>query len=123
MGDCSAWRSDNGRKQLRDFILAGRHLLGLGVASAIATQPCQCSGIDAERLDHEMACKLIARMKTFRHDIWASAVPFVAQGVVSVQNQAKGNLLAPDEHEGAAGLRRGGILAILPGACIVVLES
>ena len=43
-----------------DFVLASRFLLGLGMATTIATQPCPCSATDAEHLDHAMACKVIA---------------------------------------------------------------
>ena len=35
-----------------DFVLASRLRLGLGVATAIAPQPCQCGVTDAEHLDH-----------------------------------------------------------------------
>ena len=56
-----------------DFVLAGRHLLGLGTATTIATQPCPCGARDAEHSDHAMACKQTAGMATLRHNIWASA--------------------------------------------------
>ena len=52
-----------------DFVLAGRHLFGLGVATTVVTQPCQCGVTDAEHYDHAMVCKLTAGMSTLRHDI------------------------------------------------------
>ena len=52
-----------------EFVLTGRHLLGPGTATTIATQPCPCGAIDAEHSDHAMACKQTARMATLRHDI------------------------------------------------------
>ena len=58
-----------------DFVLAGRHLLGLGVylfttaphpqglvATTIATQPCHCGVTNAKHLDDGMACNPAAGM-------------------------------------------------------------
>ena len=108
-----------------DFVLAGRHLLGLGVDTTIATQPCHCSATDAEHLDHTMACKLTAGMATLRYDIWASdwrrAIRHAGCGTTSAEPSFS-NLLAPGQRGGAAGLRQGDILAILPGWRIVVLD-
>ena len=52
-----------------DFVLAGRHLLGIGMATTIATQPRQWGVTEAEHLGHAMVCKLTAAMAKLRHDI------------------------------------------------------
>ena len=103
-----------------DLVLAGRQLLGLGVAITLATQPCQCCVTDAEHLDHAMVCKQTAGMATVRHDIRASA--WRRAGCATSAEPSYSNLLAPGQHRGAPGLRRGDILAITPGVCIAVLH-
>ena len=107
-----------------DFVLAGRHLFGLGTATTIATQPCPCGARDAEHSDHAMACKQTAGMATLRHDIWASAWRRAIRraGCATSAEPSYSRLLAPGQRGGAAGLKRGDILAILPGGRIVVLD-
>ena len=107
-----------------DFVLAGRHLLGLGTASTIATQPCPCGVIDAEHSGHAMACKQTAGMATSRHDIWTSAWRRAIRraGCATSAEPSYSNLLAPGQCGGAAGLKRGYILVILPNGRIVVLD-
>ena len=57
-----------------DFVLAGRHLLGLGMVTT-TTQPCPCITTDAGHSmeDHVMAYKQTAGMAILRHNIRASA--------------------------------------------------
>jgi hypothetical protein len=107
-----------------DFVLAGRHLFGLGVATTVAAQPCQCGVTDAEHCDHAMVCKLTAGMATLRHDIWASAWRRAIRraGCATSAEPSYSNLVAPSQRGGAAGLKRGDILAILPGGRIAVLD-
>ena len=107
-----------------DFVLAGRHLFGLGTATVIATQPCPCGAIDAEHSDHAMACKQTARMATLRHDVWASAWRRAIHraGCATSAQPSYSNLLARGQREGAASLKRGDMLDILPGGRIVVLD-
>ena len=61
------------RLSVGDFVLDDRHLLGLGAATTIATQPCQCGVTDAEHLDRAMFCSPTARLATLRFDVWTSA--------------------------------------------------
>ena len=56
-----------------DFVIAGRHLLGLGLPTHVPLPPCLCGAGDASSMDHAMVCKLQAKMAALRHDHWASA--------------------------------------------------
>ena len=87
---------------------AGRHLLGLGVAATIATQPCHGGVKNAEHLDHAMACKLTDGMATCRNDIWAYTWRHAirrARCTISAE-PSYSKSLAPGQHEGAAGTTR-----------------
>ena len=77
-----------------DFVLAGRHLLGLGMATTIATQPCPRGATDDEHSDHAMACKQTAVMATLRHDFGLppGVVPSVVQGALRMLLQRSGKV-------------------------------
>ena len=69
-----------------------------------------------------MACKLTSGMALLRHDTWASAWSRAIRRIGCAASTETSNLLEPRQSEGASGLRRGDILAILPGGRIVVLD-
>ena len=99
------------------FVLASRHLLGLGVAATIATQPYHCGVTNAEHLDHAIACKLTnkpkyrgittAGMATVCQDIWASAWhrAILRTGFASSAELSYSKFLAHGQCGGAVGLR------------------
>ena len=63
-------------------------------------------------------------MATLSHDIWASAWRRAIHraGCANIAEPSYSNLLAPGQRGGAAGLKQGDILAILPSGRIVVLD-
>ena len=71
-----------------------------------------------------MACKQTAGMATSRHDIWTSAWRRAIRraGCATSAEPSYSNLLAPGQPGGAASLKRGDILDILPGGRIAVLD-
>lgn len=107
-----------------DFVSAGRHLLGLGVPVRVSAPPCLCGAGDAGRPDHAMVCKQTAGMATLRHDIWASAWRRAIRraGCATSAEPAYSSLIARGQAGGAAGLRRGDILAVMPEGRVVVLD-
>ena len=88
-----------------DFVLASRHLLGLGTATTIATQLCPCGAIDVEHSDHAMTCKQTAGMATLRNDICASARrrAIGCAGRATSSEPSYSKLLAAGQRGGAAG--------------------
>ena len=71
-----------------------------------------------------VSCGGRSRMATLRHDIWASARRRAIRraGCDTSAEPSYSNLLAPGQRGGAAGLKRGDILALLPGGRIVALD-
>ncbi len=107
-----------------DFVAAGRHLLGLGVPTAVAMPPCSCGGGQPASPDHAMVCRQLAGVSTLRHDQWASAWRRVIRraGCATSAEPAYSGLQRQHGRGGAAGLRRGDILAVMPGGRIAVLD-
>ena len=91
------------------FVLAGKHLFGLGLATTVSTQPCQCRVTGAEHSDHERVKKLTAGMATLRYGIWVSAWrrAFPCAGCATSTKQRYSNLLAQGQRGGVVGLRMG----------------
>jgi hypothetical protein len=51
-----------------DFVMAGRHRLGLGVPAPVGSPPCVCGAADSSKADHALSCRLNAGYNTMRHD-------------------------------------------------------
>ena len=110
-----------------DFVMAGRHLLGLGVPTSIALPPCECGSPDSLLPEHPPACKCNAGHNTMRHNlvtsVWrrkmqqagcATSLEPMYNGLVT------GN--AGNARGGDAGQRRGDILCVMPDGRVVVLD-
>jgi hypothetical protein len=104
------------------FIIAGRHTLGLGVPLQVEVHPCLCGTGNAGRPDHAMACTQTRGTATLRHDLLASAWRRAIRraGCATSAEPAYSSLAA--RHSGDPGLRRGDILAVMPGGRIAVLD-
>jgi hypothetical protein len=71
-----------------------------------------------------MVCTQTNGMATLRHDIWASAWRRAIRraGCATSAEPAYSSLIARGQAGGAAGLRRGDILAVMPEGRVVVLD-
>ena len=84
--------------------------------------PCPCGGGNTAAPDHAMVCNACKGEHTLRHDMVASAWRqcFRRCGCATSSEPAYDGVSA---RPGAAGLKRGDILAIFPGGRFVVLET
>jgi hypothetical protein len=106
-----------------EFVMAGRHLLGLGVPSPVDVPPCNCTAGDATTQDHALSCKHNAGQATVRHDIWASAWRHAIRraGCATSAEPLYSSLAAPGA-QGAASQRRGDVLVVWPDGGIRILD-
>ena len=127
-GPASAWltalptaptlRLSNG-----EFFAAGRHLLGLGVTTAVDVPPCHCTAGDSTTPDHALSCNRNAGEASMRHNYWVSAWRHAihrAGCASSVEPQYSS--LAAAGAQGVAGLRRGDILTVWPDGRVRVMD-
>ena len=110
-----------------DFVMAGRHLLGLGVPTSIALRPCECGSPDSLLPDHAPACKCNAKHNTMRHNLKTSVWRRAMQdaGCATSLEPMYNSLVTGDVDNargGDAGLRRGDILCAMPDGRVVVLD-
>jgi hypothetical protein len=107
-----------------DFVMAGRHLLGLGVPTPVDTPPCGCEAPCSTNPDHPISCKANAGPAMLRHNsltsVWRRYIN-KAGGATSLEPQYN-NFTAGDTHSSAAGQKRGDILAVMPGGRVIVLD-
>ena len=110
-----------------EFVMAGRHLLGLGVPTSIALRPCECGAPDSLQPDHPLACKCNARIHTMRHNlktsVWRRACADV--GCATSLEPMYNSLVTGDTGDasgGDPGQRRGDILCVMPDGRVVVLD-
>lgn len=106
-----------------DFVMAGRHRLGLGVASPVDMPPCPCSSGDSALPDHAMSCNKYAGEASMRHNsttsVWRQAM---RRAGISTSGEPLYSSLAPEGARGAAGNRRGDILAVMPDGRSIVFD-
>jgi hypothetical protein len=98
-----------------DMVMAGRHLLGLGVPSRVPVPMCTCGESRAAAADHAMACRMNAGWATLRHNLIVSTVRR-ALSAVGHANSAEppyhNAIPVSDERGAAAGQRRGDVLFV-----------
>jgi hypothetical protein len=128
-GPASAWitalpGSHTTRLQDGHFLLAGRHLFGLGPSAQLETPPCYCTGGNPRAVDHAHSCPQNAGPITMRHDSGTSVWRRIIRraGCATSMEPCYSHLAADRAGRDAAGQRRGDILAVLPGGRIVVLD-
>ena len=127
-GPASAWltalpMTPTLRLSNAEFRAAGRHLLGLGVASPVDLPPCPCTAGDSTTPDHALSCNHNAGEAIVRHDLWASAWRHVIRraGCATSAEPPYNSLAAPGA-QGAAGLHRGDILVVWPDGRVRILD-
>ena len=106
------------------FLLAGRHLLGLGMSTQLQPPPCHCGAASSHAPDHAMACKYNAGAKMMRHNTLTPVWRRIAQyaGCTTSLEPPYNHLATTPADRDATGQRRGDILAIMPDSRIVVLD-
>ena len=106
-----------------EFLMAGRHLLGLGVPSSVDVPPCNCTAGDSTTLDHALSCNHNSGEAIVRHNDLVSTwrLALCRAGLSSSREPLYNGLAAPVA-QGAAGGRRGDILVPWPDGRIRILD-
>ena len=106
-----------------EFVMAGRHLLGLGAPTPVDIPPCDCTAGDLATPDHALSCNHNAGEATVRHDYWASAWRHAIRraGCATSAEPPYNSLAAPRAHW-ACGQRRGDILVVWPDGRVRILD-
>ena len=128
-GPASAWitalpGTPTTRMANAPFLLAGRHLLGMGPSAQLQPPPCHCSAGGSRAPDHAMSCKHNAGVITMRHNTWTSVWRRIIRraGCATSMEPSYSHLATAPSGRDAAGQRRGDILAVMPDGRIVVLD-